>query len=66
MSLVTFTLNPELFIFGGGVSNAGEFLLDKIKTHYYPYVLPFIKDQKMVIASLGNDAGMYGAAYLVK
>lgn len=66
MSIVTFTLNPELFIFGGGVSNAGDFLLDKIRAHYYPYVLPFIKDQKMVIASLGNDAGMYGAAYLVK
>ena len=66
MSLVTFTLNPELFIIGGGVSNAGEFLLDKIKAHFYPYVFPFINDQKMVIASLGNDAGMYGAAYLVK
>ncbi len=66
MSLVALTLNPELFIIGGGVSNAGDFLLDKIKTRFYPYVGPFIKNQKMVIASLGNDAGMYGAAFLVR
>ncbi len=66
MSLVTLTVNPELFVLGGGVSNAGEFLLDHIKAHYYSYVGPFVKNQKMVIASLGNDAGMFGAAYLVK
>jgi len=66
MSLVTLTVNPELFVLGGGVSNAGEFLLDRIKARYYPYVGPFVKNQKMVIATLGNDAGMFGAAYLVK
>jgi len=66
MSLVTLTLNPELFIIGGGVSNAGDFLLDKIIKHYYHYVSSLITNQKIVIASLGNDAGIYGAAYMVK
>lgn len=66
MSLVTLTINPELFIIGGGVSNAGEFLLNKIKKYYQKYLNSLITDQKIVIASLGNDAGIYGAAYMVK
>jgi glucokinase len=66
MSMIALTTNPELFVIGGGVSNAGEYLLNKIKDHFYSYVNPFIRDQKIVIASLGNDAGIYGAAYMVK
>jgi len=66
MSLVTLTVNPELFVIGGGVSNAGDYLIDKLQEHYYKYVNPFILEQKMVIASLGNDAGIFGAAYMVK
>lgn len=65
-SLVTLVTNPELFIFGGGVSNAGSFLLDKIAERYPKYVKPFLKEGHFAIANLGNEAGMYGAAYLVK
>ena len=66
ISIVSYVLNPELFIIGGGVSNAGDFLIQKIKKHYQKYVASFLSDQKIVIASLGNDAGIYGAAYMVK
>ncbi len=66
MSLVAMSINPELFVIGGGVSNAGNFLIDAIRRHFFKYVYPFITEQKIVIASLGNDAGIYGAAYLVR
>lgn len=66
ISIVTYVLNPELFIIGGGVSNAGDFLVEKILKHYQKYVASFLSDQKIVIASLGNDAGIYGAASMVK
>jgi len=65
-SLITHILNPEIYVLGGGVSNAGEFLIERIEDHYYDYVKPFISHSQFAIASLGNDAGIYGAAYLVR
>lgn len=65
-SLVTLVTNPELFVFGGGVANAGTFLLDKIAERYPKYVKPFLREGRFALATLGNDAGMYGAAYLVR
>jgi glucokinase len=65
-SLVTLVNNPEIFVFGGGVSAAGQFLLDLIEKHYPDYVRPFLQKGHFALASLGNDAGMYGAAFLVR
>jgi len=66
LGLVTLVNNPEIFVIGGGVSYAGKFFLDKIEEKYYPYVAPFITKAHFALASLGNDAGIYGAAYLVR
>lgn len=66
MSMVSYVINPDLILLGGGVSNAGDFLIKKIEERYYKYVEPFIYHTDFKIASLGNDAGIYGAAYLVK
>lgn len=65
MGVMTNTLNPDIFVIGGGVSNAGDYLIDLIKVSYYDYVRPFIKETNFAIASLGNDAGIYGAFYMV-
>ncbi len=59
------TLNPQVFIIGGGVSRAGEVLLDYIKKYYLPAAFFACKDVKFVLATLGNDAGMYGSAKMV-
>ena len=59
------TVDPELFVIGGGVSKAGEFLTDKIE-EYYQYYTPISKNKaRIALAQLGNDAGIYGAARLV-
>ena len=57
--------NPEVIVIGGGVSKAGDFLLSRIDKEFRKY--PFIAAQQTQIklATLGNDAGMYGAASLV-
>ena len=61
------TLNPSAIVIGGGVSGAGEFLLEKINQYYQEYTFPQIRDvSKLVLAQLGNDAGVIGAAQLVK
>lgn len=62
MASITSILDPEVFIIGGGVSKAGQFLLDMIRTHYQQQVLYLSKNTKIKLASLGNDAGIYGAA----
>lgn len=59
------TVDPEIFVIGGGVSKAGQFLIDVIDKHYAHFMT--ISENRAVIglAQLGNDAGIYGAARLV-
>jgi glucokinase len=66
MAKVSYIINPDIFIIGGGISNAGQFIIDILTKQYYPLVRPFINHTHFEIATLGNEAGMYGACYLVK
>lgn len=63
---VSLTIDPEIIIIGGGVSNAGGYLIDMINKFYPSFSSPFIKKANIQLATLGNDAGIYGCAYLVK
>lgn len=65
MSHVAATMNPQAFIIGGGVSKAGQFLIDVIKDTYRETCFSACGDAAVHLAELGNDAGMYGAAALV-
>ncbi|MCL1796278.1 MAG: ROK family protein, partial [Clostridia bacterium] len=64
ISIVSF-LDPELIVLGGGVSRAGDFLLQpvrkKVAEGKFFKALP---TGEIVIATLGNDAGIIGAAML--
>ena len=58
-------LNPEMIVLGGGVSRAGAFLLDTVKSYIPPCELGLPRQlPRIVLASLGNEAGMIGAAML--
>ena len=57
--------NPQVIVIGGGVSKAGKFLLDKIEEYFNEYAFHATKNVKFALATLGNDAGMYGAAALI-
>ena len=57
--------NPEAFVIGGGVSKAGSVLIDYIRPYYQKAVFHADRDVKFELATLGNDAGIYGAAKLV-
>ena len=54
----------DAFIIGGGVMDAGDFLLDKIKASFKKHAHYGVRDIEVYKASLGNQAGMLGAAYL--
>ncbi len=65
MAQLSMTIDPQMFVVGGGVSKAGQFLIDMIEKYYIEFT-PISKDKaKIGLAELGNDAGIYGAAKLV-
>ncbi|WP_042168827.1 ROK family glucokinase [Paenibacillus gorillae] len=66
MAVMAVVLNPECFIIGGGVSKAGDFLFDQIREVFEKYTQNEAKDGvKIVAATLGNNAGVVGAAGLI-
>lgn len=64
LSIVAVTCDVDVFYIGGGVSAAGDVLLDAIKKYYKKYAFFALKDVRIELAKLGNNAGMLGAAYL--
>ena len=54
-------VNPEAVVLGGGVSKAGQVLLDGTKPYFDKYVFHAASNVRFALASLGNDAGAYGA-----
>ena len=59
-------LNPSTIVIGGGVSAAGPFLLEGIQKVYDENTFPQVRTStKLALATLGNDAGVIGAASLV-
>ncbi|MGY4690282.1 ROK family glucokinase [Salibacterium sp. K-3] len=60
-------LNPRKIVIGGGVSAAGEQLLQPLRSYYAAHALPRVEQYtNFAIAELGNDAGITGAAWLAK
>ena len=57
--------DPAVFVIGGGVSKAGEPLIDCVEKYYKNYAFTACKETPIRLAILGNDAGVYGAAKLV-
>lgn len=58
-------IDPEIIVLGGGVSRAGQPLLDGARKYYKEKVFHAARDTKFAVATLGNDAGAYGAFKLV-
>ncbi len=61
-------LDPEVFVFGGGVSIAGDLLLDPVREAYRQNVPArgYHPEPQFVIAELVNNAGVVGAADLAR
>ncbi|MCR5432590.1 MAG: ROK family protein [Lachnospiraceae bacterium] len=57
------TVDPEAFVIGGGVSKAGTIITDTVKKYYVPSNMNVLRDPAFELATLGNDAGIWGAAY---
>ncbi len=61
------TLNPEKIVLGGGVSRAGDILVKAVKENFSLFAFSSVRDStNLTLATLGNDAGVIGAAWLIK
>ena len=58
-------VDPEVFVIGGGVSRAGDILIEGIQKKYSEIVFQACRETKVTLATLGNDAGMYGCVKLL-
>ncbi|MEW4222377.1 ROK family glucokinase [Rossellomorea marisflavi] len=60
-------VNPEKIVIGGGVSKAGKTLLEPVMNYFKRFAFPKVRTSTTIdIATLENDAGVIGAAWLVK
>ncbi len=57
--------DPECVILGGGVSKAGDYLLSGANKYFKKHIFHASSDTRFALATLGNDAGMYGANRLI-
>ena len=64
MSGISCVADPEIFVVGG-VSKAGNFLIEGIKKHFVEKAFHASEGTEIALATLGNDAGMYGCVRLL-
>lgn len=65
MANIAVIVDPAIVVIGGGVSKAGEILLGYVEKNFQKKAFFADKDTKFVLAQLGNDAGICGAAKLM-
>ena len=64
MANVSCVCDPEVFVIGGGVSAAGQIILDAVQGAFRQHAFPAAEETRFELAVLGNDAGIYGCAQL--
>ena len=65
VATITAVVDPDVIVVGGGVSKAGQILLDAVVKYYTPNAFNACKETPFKLAVLGNNAGMYGAVKMV-
>jgi len=65
LAIICAVVDPEIIVIGGGVSKAGQYLIDTIQKHYQEKAFHAVKATEFALATLGNDAGIYGSAKMV-
>lgn len=65
LSNLACVVNPEVIVIGGGVSKAGAILIDAIQEHFKETSFHAARDTRFELATLGNDAGIYGCMAMI-
>ncbi len=65
LAMINAVIDPDAVVIGGGVSKAGQVVLDVVEKYYMPAAFHACRKTVFRLAELGNDAGMYGAVRMV-
>jgi glucokinase len=65
LAIIANVVDPEVILLGGGVSRTGEPLIERVTKFYKKFVFHASRNTEIRIASLGNDAGIYGCMYMI-
>ena len=65
MASVSCVIDPEVFVVGGGLSKAGNIIIDTAAKYYKEYAFHASRATEIKLATLGNAAGMYGGVKMV-
>ena len=65
LAAICCTVDPEVVVLGGGVSKAGQYLIDGAKHYFDQYIFHAARSIRFTLATLGNDAGAYGAFRMI-
>ena len=65
LACISCVVNTEAFVIGGGVSRAGSVLLYPIEKYFKEYAFHAARDTEFKLATLGNNAGIYGGAKMI-
>ena len=65
LAIISGVCDPDIFVIGGGVSRAGQIILDRVEENFRKHAFPACEQTRFALASLGNDAGIYGCARLM-
>ena len=64
LAIIACVVDPQAFVLGGGTSNSSDLFMERLLASYRRYSFAVSSDTPIEIASLGNDAGIYGAAFV--
>ncbi len=62
---ISHVVDPQAYVIGGGVSKAGEILTKTISRYHDEYSMDALKGKEFCLATLENDAGIYGSARMI-
>ena len=65
LASIACVVNPEVFVIGGGVSKAGTILIDVTEKNFMDKTFHACRNAKFAMATLGNQAGMYGCVQML-
>ena len=65
LTAVACTVNPQVFVIGGALSQGGMVILKPIETYFRRYAFHAFRNTPFVLAELGDDAGIYGSVRML-
>ena len=64
LAQVSAVIDPPLYLVGGGMGEGFDLFADELRTAFHAYCLPTCAGARILPAELGNEAAMYGSAFL--